>query len=149
MCYGENYGEAAAIDVFGRRMGLPPAIGGHNNYYIWGPRGHDGSVMIIIGVNEEHYAAVFSSFKIAGRTATLYAMPYETDTPIYVLRGLKVPLEEFWPTSEELPLINTTHGRLCLRVSGRRPSGCGRPRKASSVTAFGVLEPSPCVVHAK
>jgi hypothetical protein len=96
--YGENYGEAAAIDVFGRRLGLPPAISGHNNFYIWGPQDHDGSVMIIIGGSEEHYAEVFRSFEIAGRIATPYAMPYETNKPIYVLRGLKVPLETFWPT---------------------------------------------------
>ena len=24
-------------------------ISSHNNYYVWGPRGHDGSVMIGIG----------------------------------------------------------------------------------------------------
>lgn len=96
--YGENYGEAAAIDIFGRRMGLPPAISGHNSYYIWGPRDRDGSVMIIIGGDEEHYSAVFSSFEIAGRITTPYAMPYETDKPIYVLRGLKEPLEKFWPS---------------------------------------------------
>jgi hypothetical protein len=65
--FGNNYGEAAAIDVFGRRLGLPPAISGHNNYYIWGPRGHDGSVMIIVGGDTEHYADLFSSFEIAGR----------------------------------------------------------------------------------
>ncbi len=41
--FGNNYGEAAAIDVFGRRLGLPPAISGHNNYYLWGPRGHAGA----------------------------------------------------------------------------------------------------------
>ena len=46
---GNNYGEAAAIDVFGRSLGLPPAISGHNNYYLWGPRGHDGSVVIRLG----------------------------------------------------------------------------------------------------
>ena len=34
MFYGENYGESAAIDVFGKQLGLPPAIGGHNNYYM-------------------------------------------------------------------------------------------------------------------
>jgi 4-amino-4-deoxy-L-arabinose transferase-like glycosyltransferase len=95
--YGENYGEAAAIDVFGRRLGLPPAISGHNNYYVWGPRGHDGSVMIIIGGSPQHYADLFRSFEIAGRITTPYAMPYETDKPIYVLRGLKTPLPEFWP----------------------------------------------------
>ena len=47
--FGNNYGEAAAIDVFGSRLGLPPALSGHNNYYLWGPRGHDGSVIIIVG----------------------------------------------------------------------------------------------------
>ena len=95
--YGENYGEAAAIDVFGRRLGLPPAISGHNNYYMWGPRGHDGSVMIIIGGSTEHYADLFRSFEVAGRIETPYAMPYETGKPIYVLRNLKSPLEDYWP----------------------------------------------------
>jgi hypothetical protein len=96
--YGNNYGEAAAIDVFGRRLGLPPAISGHNNYYIWGPQGHDGSVIIIVGGSTQHYAELFSSFEIAGRIATTYAMPYETDQPIYVLRGMKIPLQDYWPT---------------------------------------------------
>jgi hypothetical protein len=96
--FGNNYGEAAAIDVFGRSLGLPPAIGGHNNYYLWGPRGHDGSVIIIIGGSEEHYAALFRSFEIAGRITTRYVMPYETDQPIYVLRGLRMPFESLWPT---------------------------------------------------
>jgi hypothetical protein len=94
--FGSNYGEAAAIDVFGRRLGLPPANGGHNNYYLWGPRGHDGSVMIIIGGDTEHYAALFRSFEVAGQITTPYAMPYETNQPIYVLRGLKDPLAKFW-----------------------------------------------------
>ena len=95
--FGNNYGEAAAIDVFGHRLGLPPAISGHNNYYLWGPRGHDGSVIIIIGGSTNHYAELFSSFEIAGRIVSPYAMPYETDEPIYVLRGMKMPLQDYWP----------------------------------------------------
>jgi 4-amino-4-deoxy-L-arabinose transferase-like glycosyltransferase len=96
--YGENYGEAAAIDVFGRRLGLPPAISGHNQYFLWGPRGHDGSVMIIIGGSPQHYAGLFRRFDVAGRIEAPYAMPYETDQPIYVLRGMKAPLQTVWPT---------------------------------------------------
>ena len=46
---GNNYGEAAAIDVLGRPLGLPPAVSGHNNYFLWGPQGHDGSVVIRLG----------------------------------------------------------------------------------------------------
>ncbi len=34
-----NYGEAGAIDYYGPALGLPKAISGHNNYYLWGPRG--------------------------------------------------------------------------------------------------------------
>src|SRR5262245_59805610 len=44
--YGQNYGEAAAIDFFGAAHGAPRAISGHNNYWLWGPRGCDGSVVI-------------------------------------------------------------------------------------------------------
>lgn len=99
--YAENYGEAAAIDVFGRRLGLPPAISGHNQYFLWGPRGHDGSVMIIVGGSPRHYAEVFRSFVIAGRTDAPYAMPYETGQAIYVLRGLHPALPAIWPTTRK------------------------------------------------
>ena len=95
--WGNNYGEAAAIDVFGAPLGLPPALSGHNNYWIWGPRGHDGSVLIIIGGSTKHYADLFQSFSVAGHIDTPYAMPYETNKPIYVLRGLKMPLKVYWP----------------------------------------------------
>ena len=40
--FGQNYGQAGAIDFFGAKMGLPPAISGHQNYYYWGPRGYTG-----------------------------------------------------------------------------------------------------------
>jgi hypothetical protein len=33
--YGRNYGEAAAVDFFGPSWGLPPAISGHENYFLW------------------------------------------------------------------------------------------------------------------
>ncbi|MDE2182875.1 MAG: glycosyltransferase family 39 protein [Alphaproteobacteria bacterium] len=94
--FGRNYGEAAAIDVLGRRLGLPPAISGHNNYFLWGPRGHDGSVIIEIGCDRSDEEK-FRSVSVVGRTDNPYAMPYETDQPICVLRGLKVPLQTYWP----------------------------------------------------
>lgn len=95
--FGNNYGEAAAFDVFGRRLGLPPAVSGHNQYYLWGPRGHDGSVIIIVGGSPEHYAQLFRRFDVAGRIDTPYAMPFETGQPIYVLRDMKPPLQQYWP----------------------------------------------------
>jgi hypothetical protein len=47
--FGRNYGDAAAIDVYGPALRGPSAISGHNNYYLWGPRSFDGSVTIVVG----------------------------------------------------------------------------------------------------
>ena len=94
--FGQNYGEAAAIDIFGQ--GLPPAISSHNNYYFWGPRGHDGSVMIVIGGDLKQMRSLFASVTQVDVTDAPYAMPYETGQPIYVLRGLKEPMAVLWPS---------------------------------------------------
>jgi len=54
---GNNYGEAAAIDV----LGLPPAVSRHNNYFLWGPQGHDGSVVIRLGGRLEDLLKLYTS----------------------------------------------------------------------------------------
>jgi hypothetical protein len=36
--FGRNYGEAAALDVYGPSYQGPPAISGHNSYFLWGQR---------------------------------------------------------------------------------------------------------------
>jgi 4-amino-4-deoxy-L-arabinose transferase-like glycosyltransferase len=96
--FGRNYGEAAAIDIYGPALGLPPAISAHNNYYLWGLRGHDGSVLIVAGGDPAEMAKAYGSIEVAGRIDTPYAMPYETNLPIYVLRDPKVSLAPLWPT---------------------------------------------------
>jgi hypothetical protein len=95
--FGWNYGEAAAIDIYGRPLGLPPAISGHNNYYLWGPRGHDGSVVIMVGGDIAQLPKAFGSITTAGRIDSPYAMPFETNLPIYVLRQPRLPLAQLWP----------------------------------------------------
>jgi hypothetical protein len=93
--FAGNYGEAAAIDVYGKKFGLPPAISGHNNYWIWGPRGHEGSVVIVLGGAPKDYDN-YGSVRLAGRTDDPYAMPYETGQPIYVLQGRNLSLSREW-----------------------------------------------------
>jgi hypothetical protein len=46
----KNYGQAGAIDYFGPALGLPHAISGHNNYYLWGPQKYTGEVVIAVGM---------------------------------------------------------------------------------------------------
>ncbi len=92
-----NYGEAAAIDVYGAADHLPPALNGQDQYYFWGPRGYDGSVLIHINGDPERWRENCGSLDIVAHFGAAYAMPYENDRPIFVCRGLRVPLTVAWP----------------------------------------------------
>ncbi len=95
--FTQNYGEAGAIDFFGRQYGLPKAISGHNNYWIWGPRGYTGDVLIIIGGDATDFAQVFNSIEQVGIFTHEYVMPYENNLPIFVCREPRVTIGEVWP----------------------------------------------------
>ncbi|MGB2869755.1 MAG: glycosyltransferase family 39 protein [Bacteroidota bacterium] len=96
--YADNYGEAGAIDFFGKKYGLPKAVSGHNNYFLWGTRGYSGEVVIVIGGNPDGHRKVFESVEEAAVITSEYAMPYESNLPVYVCRKIKVPLQEVWPS---------------------------------------------------
>jgi len=92
-----NYGEAGAIDYFGRKLGLPKAISGHNNYWLWGPRGHNGEMAIVIGLRREDAERTFAEVGLAGTAVGEWAMPYEASLPIFVCRKPRLPVAELWP----------------------------------------------------
>ena len=93
-----NYGEAAAIDVFGETMPLPPSVSGHNNYFLWGPRGHDGSVVIRLGGNRDQLLKAYATVEPAGTVDNFWAMPDERGLTLWLCRGRKVPLDQDWPS---------------------------------------------------
>ena len=91
-----NYGEAGAIDVLGPPHGLPKAISLHNSYWLWGPGDTQAAVVVAVGVPRADLEALFDSVEERGRVRSDWAMPYETDLPVHVCRGLRVPLREAW-----------------------------------------------------
>jgi hypothetical protein len=95
--FGQNYGEAGAIDVLGRPLGLPRALSGHNSYWMWGPGGWDGSVLIIIGGDAEDNARFFESVEIVGTVDSPLAMPYERGLTVSIGRRLTMPVAAAWP----------------------------------------------------
>jgi hypothetical protein len=93
----QNYGEAGAVDVLGAPLGLPRAISGHNSYFLWGPRGCTGEVVIVLGGQRKDHEDVFESVDLAAVHACTDCMPYENNRPIWVARGARVPLAQVWP----------------------------------------------------
>jgi hypothetical protein len=95
--FGQNYGEAGAVDVIGRKFGLPHAMSSHNSYWLWGPGDFDGSVLIIIGGDRADNAQFFEDIEIVGQTQSRYAMPYENGLDVSIARKPRVSLREAWP----------------------------------------------------
>jgi hypothetical protein len=93
----QNYGEAGAVDVLGAPLGLPRAISGHNSYFLWGPRGCTGEVVMVLGGRREDHEAVFASVEQAAVHTCTDCMPYENHRPIWVARGARLPLAQLWP----------------------------------------------------
>ncbi|MGD0966648.1 MAG: glycosyltransferase family 39 protein [Candidatus Aquilonibacter sp.] len=103
--FGSNYGEAAAVDVYDHD--LPPAISGNNNYYLWGPRGYDGSVVIAIDVDPAQWATFCDSARVVAHFGVSpYAMPYEVNRPIVLCRGMHPPLPQLWPQFKHYGIEN-------------------------------------------
>jgi Dolichyl-phosphate-mannose-protein mannosyltransferase len=92
-----NYGEAGAIDYYGPGLGLPKAISGHNNYFLWGPRSYSGECVIVFGENADRYARLFGEAVLVGTITDEHAMPSEKGVHVYICRKPSVPLAILWP----------------------------------------------------
>ncbi len=109
--FASNYGEAAAIDYYGN--GLPPALSGNNNYYLWGPRGYDGSVVLAVNADPAQWSRICDSARVVATFGTSpYAMPYERDRPIVVCRGMRPPLPRLWPVFKHYGIENLGRSTL-------------------------------------
>lgn len=97
----KNYGEAGAMAYYGGDLGLPRAISGHNSYYLWGPEGCTGEVMISVGRPLRDLSDAFESVTLGPAWSCKYCMPYESGAWIYIGRGLKFSMDEAWPTVKD------------------------------------------------
>ena len=95
--FASNYGEAGAIDFYGPRYGLPHAMSGHNNYFLWGPDPRPIDIIITVGERREDVEKTFRNVVEVDRTHNEWCMPYENDRPILIGRVLRAPLAEIWP----------------------------------------------------
>lgn len=92
-----NFGEAGAVDYFGAAYGLPHAISGHNNYYLWGPQEYTGEVVIAVGIPMETLTPLFGRIELAATIGNEYAVPNENNLPVYICRQPKMTLQQAWP----------------------------------------------------
>jgi hypothetical protein len=95
--FAQDYGQAGAIDFFGRRDGLPPALSGHQTWFLWGPRGYSGNCMIVLDDRREVLERLWEHVEYVGTSAeNPYALEKQID--IFLCKGAKFgTLAQLWP----------------------------------------------------
>lgn len=93
-----NYGEAASLEYFSGKYPLPKVISTHNNYWLWGFEDikKEYKVYIVPGKNRKFYEKLFETVEKKALINCINAMPYETNLPVYVCRGMKEDIEKIW-----------------------------------------------------
>jgi hypothetical protein len=96
--FGQNYGEAGAVEYFGRELELPPAISAHNSWYLWGPGDcANGEALLVMAGDRDRLEELFADVEPGAIFDCRDCMPYEDRQTIWIVRDPKVGLDELWP----------------------------------------------------
>lgn len=95
--FAQDYGQAGAIDFWGRKAGLPGAMSGDRTYFLWGPHGYSGGCMIVLDDRQEVLERYWKDVTLVTTSAD---NPYagERDIPVFLCRGKKFESwAKVWP----------------------------------------------------
>ena len=96
----DNYGEAAAIDLYGPAYGLPPALSGQNQYGLWGLRGQTPRNVLRVQEHPERLRPHCAQMRLLAHTFSPYARAFENGKAIAFCRDIHPPLAQLWPELE-------------------------------------------------
>ena len=94
-----NYGEAGALDLYGRQYGLPRIISGANTMWYRGYGEFEPETVIVVGFESSYASRFFGSCKYSGRVTNSYNVKNEETTRhtgLYVCREPRRPWSEMW-----------------------------------------------------
>jgi hypothetical protein len=91
--FANNYGEAGAINFYGKKLGLPPAISFNDSYLSWAPDSIPGDCVIKVGDSDD-VVKMYIDVTIAGRISTPHAR--EFGVPVYLFKNPKADFSKYY-----------------------------------------------------
>jgi len=89
-----NYGQAGAIELYGKPFNLPPVACSHNTYYLWSKERVNGNILLQLD-NEEDYDELSNAFDsvaiFPGVFKNNYVSAHENNLVVFICRGPKIP----------------------------------------------------------
>ncbi|MEM8907613.1 MAG: glycosyltransferase family 39 protein [Bacteroidota bacterium] len=98
--WAENYGEAGAIKILGKKYGLPTPISRHGSFWLWGYGDPTAQVWISLGNEQEAVEHVFEEVHLVKTIRHRYAIDEENNIPLYLCRQPKVDIPTWWKAYE-------------------------------------------------
>lgn len=95
-----NYGEAGALEYFGRGRGMPHVASGHNNYALWG-YGETPTMVVAVGMPKAFLDENFGEAEMAARLDLAWALPDERHAAIFVCREPLKDFEDIWSAARK------------------------------------------------
>ncbi len=100
--YGSNYGQAGALDLYGRRLGLPPVVSLAGSWYFFGPGDQPGNPVVLLGVEPEELETVgCGKVEVATRVENSWGVPEERDVPVTFCYDPSISLQRLWELEAE------------------------------------------------
>ncbi|MCU7493886.1 MAG: glycosyltransferase family 39 protein [Ignavibacteria bacterium] len=105
--FAQNYGEASALEYYGKKYPLPKVVCPHNSFWLWQweelknrPNLSNYRTVIIIGGRKEDHMRVLEKVEQKGFIKSEFAMPYENNLPVYVGNSFRLPLKTIWESEK-------------------------------------------------
>ncbi|MGH1366343.1 MAG: glycosyltransferase family 39 protein [Calditrichia bacterium] len=98
--WAENYGEAGALKILGRKYGLPNPISRHGSFWSWGHGNANASVWISLGNEQDAVEWIFNDVELVTTITHPYAIGEENGIPLYVCRTPKRDVAQWWKDYE-------------------------------------------------
>ncbi|MFP2995107.1 glycosyltransferase family 39 protein [Spongiivirga sp. MCCC 1A20706] len=98
--WAENYGEAGALKILGKKYNLPNPISRHGSFWTWGYGNKDAEVWISLGNETPSVAYVFEEVELVKIITHQYAIGEENGIPLYICRKPKIDIEKWWDDYE-------------------------------------------------
>ncbi len=95
--FGDNYGEAGAITILGKKYNLPEAISFNDNFRYWVPRTFDKEIIELIYINHElgkDVRLLFRDIVEVGHISNPLAREY--GTRVYLCKNPTQSFNKFW-----------------------------------------------------
>jgi hypothetical protein len=98
--WGNNYGEAGALELYGPALGLPSPIGPTNSFWLRGPGHPAPGILVVVGLTRASLSRVCGSVELAGHVFNDAGVRNEESMQhpdIFICRNRHPPLEQAWP----------------------------------------------------